>query len=302
MKSRIRNYFVWTLILFFFPQATFAQIISQKVELAGIIEKVNGNVGVAIMDLQTLDTLTFNDNHCYPMQSVYKFPLALAVLSEIDKGIFSLDQKIHLTKEDLRPNTWSPLREKYPSVNVEITLRELLDYTVAQSDNNGCDILFKLIGGPAKVNQYVKNLGINGMSIVATEKEMHENEAVQYKNCSTPSAMLNLLYQYTRSNILSIESKDFLWNAMVQNIFGSKRIIGELPDGTIVAHKTGTSGVNEKGIAAATNDVGIVTLPNEKHFAIVVFISDSSDNENMRDKIIADIAKVIWDAYLTNTE
>lgn len=89
---------------------------------------------------------------------------------------------------------------------------------------------------------------------------------------------------------------------MVQNIFGSKRIIGELPDGTIVAHKTGTSGLNEKGIAAATNDVGIVTLPNEKHFAIVVFISDSSDNENMRDKIIADIAKVIWDAYLTNTE
>ncbi len=84
---------------------------------------------------------------------------------------------------------------------------------------------------------------------------------------------------------------------MAQNIFGSKRIIGELPDGTIVAYKTGTSGVNDNGIAAATNDVGLVMLSNEKHFAIVVFVSNSPDNANRRDEIIASIAKAAWDAY-----
>jgi beta-lactamase class A len=70
-----------------------------------------------------------------------------------------------------------------------------------------------------------------------------------------------------------------------------------LPTGTIVAHKTGSSGTNDYGITAATNDVGIVTLPNEKHFAIVVFISNSTAGEEKCEDIIAEIAKVVWDTF-----
>jgi beta-lactamase class A len=191
------------------------------------------------------------------------------------------------------------LRKKYPEGNIDITLRELLKYTVAESDNNGCDILFRIMGGPAKVNQYISNLGIKGMSIAATEEEMHQEWSVQYKNYSTPFAMVNLLYKFSRDSILSAPSKKFLWNIMTQNIFGSKRISGQLPAGTIVAQKTGTSDVNN-GIAAATNDAGVVTLPNGRQFAIVAFIADSPDNEITRDKIIADIAKAVWNAYLNN--
>ena len=299
MKSSGRNYIFWIIIVFLCSNMTFPQDGSTREKIAGIIEHAKGHVGVAIMVLETHDTLTVNDNYCYPMESVYKFPLALAILSEIDKGIFSLDQKIHVTKEDLLPNTWSPLRTKYPNGNVDITLRELLKYTVEESDNNGCDILFRLIGGPAKVNQYTKSLGIKGISIAATEDEMHKDWAKQYKNCSTPFAFVNLLYKFERDSILSTKSKNFLWNIMTQNIFGSNRIPGQLPAGTIVAHKTGTSDVNSKGIAAATNDAGIVMLPNGRYLAIVVFVSDSPDSESARNKIISDIAKVAWDAYST---
>lgn len=297
MKSSGRNYIFWIIIVFLCSNMTFPQAGTTREKIAGIIEHAKGHVGAAIMVLETHDTLTVNDNYCYPMESVYKFPLALAILSEIDKGIFSLDQKIHLTKKDLHPNTWSPLRKRYPNGNVDITLCDLLKYTVEESDNNGCDILFRLIGGPANVNQYIKSLGINGISIAATEDEMHKNGAKLYKNCSTPYAFINLLYKFERDSILSTTSKDFLWNIMTQNIFGSKRIPGQLPTGTIVAHKTGTSDVNDKGIAAATNDAGIVMLPNGRHLAIVVFVSDSPDSESVRNKIISDIAKVAWDAY-----
>ena len=299
MKSKSRNYIFWILIIFLCPKGVLAQVGSARTRIAGIIEQAKGHVGVAVMDLENLDTLTFNNNYRYPMQSVYKFPLALAVLSEIDKGILSLNQKIHLTKNELHPNTWSPLREKYPEGNIDITLSELLKYTVAESDNNGCDILFRIMGGPAKVNQYISSLGIKGMSIAATEEEMHKEWSVQYKNYSSPFAMVNLLYKFSRDSILSTASKKFLWNIMTQNIFGSKRISGQLPAGTIVAHKTGSSDVN-KGIAAATNDAGIVTLPNGRHFVIVVFIADSPDNESARDKTIAEIAKAVWDVYSTN--
>jgi beta-lactamase class A len=80
---------------------------------------------------------------------------------------------------------------------------------------------------------------------------------------------------------------------------GPNRIKGLLPAGTVVAHKTGTSPTNDKGLAPATNDVGIVTLRNGKHFAIVVFVSDSTDDQQTREGEIARITKVVWDYYLT---
>ena len=297
MKSNFVNKSLLIIFIVLCSQINFAQIENARDEINNLVKHVNGKIGVAVMDLDNLDTLTVNNDHCFPMQSVYKFPLALAVLSEVDKGNLSLDQEISLTKENLFPNTWSPLREKYQDANIEVKLSEVLEYVVAQSDNNGCDILFNLIGGPAKVNEYITGLGIKGISILNTEAEMHKDWNIQYKNCSNPSAMTDLFYKFAQKNILSSASKDFIWNIMTQNVFGSKRIIGQLPDKTVVAHKTGSSGTNKEGIAAATNDAGIVTLPDGRQFAIVVFVSDSPDDADTRDKIIADIAKIVWDVY-----
>lgn len=49
-----------------------------------------------------------------------------------------------------------------------MSIRELLAYTVSLSDNNTCDILFGYVGGVEVVNNYVKRLGIAGMSVSAT--------------------------------------------------------------------------------------------------------------------------------------
>lgn len=272
---------------------------SLRTRIDGIVKNSDGIVGVTIIGTGINDTITINNNHRFPMQSVFKFPLALDVLNKVDNGILSLDQKIHITKNDLLPDTWSPLRSKYPDGNVDITLRELLSYTVSESDNNGCDILFRLVGGPAEVNKYVHKLGIKEMEIAATEEEMHKAWNVQYLNWSTPHAMAQLFYMFDRDSILSSSSRNFLWELMVSNIYGSKRIKGQLPANTVVAHKTGSSGVNDN-IAAATNDAGIILLPDNKHLVMVVFVSDSPASEDIRDRVISDIAKVTWDDYSTN--
>ena len=75
---------------------------------------------------------------------------------------------------------------------------------------------------------------------------------------------------------------------------GPRRLKGLLPTGTVVAHKTGTSGT-ENGETAATNDIGIITLPNGRHIAIAVFVSDSPADEGTREGVIARIAKAAWD-------
>lgn len=299
MKPNPTKWFAIFMILVFYSQLSFSQIENARKKIHNIINKSNGKIGVAVMDLDNLDTLTFNNDHCFPMQSVYKFPLALAVLREVDRGNLSINQKIKLTKENLLPDTWSPLREKYPNAGVEITLKEVLEFVVSQSDNNGCDILFNLMGGPKKVNGYVAGIGVNGISILNTEAEMHKDWKLQYDNCSKPSSMTDLLFSFARENILSFPYQEFLLNIMNHNVVSSKRIPGELPANTVVAHKTGSSGTNKKGIAAATNDAGIVTLPDGKQFAIAVFVSDSPDDSDTRDKIIAEISKAVWDSYLT---
>ncbi len=284
-------------ILHVVPILLVAQADSLRTKLDRIIGRANGTIGVAIRGLENDDSLTIDGHGNYPMQSVYKFPLALAVLSLVDKGALAFDQRIVVKKDDLRPNTWSPLREKYPEGSSAVTLDELLTYTVSESDNNGCDILFRLVGGPDSVNRYIHGLGITEMEIVATEAEMHRDSDVQYKNYSTPAAMAHLLHTFCRDSILSYKGREYLWQLMVKTKSGPQRLKGLLPAGTIVAHKTGSSGVDEKGMAAATNDAGIVTLPNGHHCIIVVFVSNSSAGDNARDDVIANIAKIVWDVY-----
>ncbi len=298
-KTNPYNFFsiLFGLLLWVLPQVTFAQKDALRIQLEQISQSAKGNVGVAVRHLENGDTLTLHGKRHYPMQSVYKFPLAMAVLDQVDGGKLSLGQKIHVTQKDLLPNTWSPLREKYPNGNVDVTLAELLRYTVSQSDNNGCDILFRLLGGTKQVNDYVHGLGVKGIAIVATEEEMHQDWNVQFTNWSEPVAMLSLLQLFYELKQLSKASSDFLWKIMVETTTGPNRMKGLLPKEAVVAHKTGTSGTNDKGISAATNDAGIVTLPNGEHFAIVVFVANSPADEKTREAVIARITRAVWDHF-----
>lgn len=262
-------------------------------QLESLVKPFNAKIGIAVICLEDGDTLTINNDHHYPMQSTYKFPLAMAVLQQVDKGKLTLTQKMHINKTDIR-KTWSPIGEKYPDGNIDITIAELLKYSVSLSDNIACDILFRAIKGTAVADQYVKQLGVKNMAIKATEKEMAASWKVQYSNYSTPYAMAQLLDIFHNRKKLSAASTAFLMDLMVQSSNSAKRIKGALPPEAIVAHKTGTSNTNKEGLTAAVNDIGIVTLPDGKHFAIAVLVSDSKESMENNEKIIALISATVY--------
>lgn len=292
---------LFLLAVFFGPAPSASgQPAALRQQIQGVVGTARTDVGVAVLHLEKGDTLTVNGNKHYPMQSVYKFPVAMAVLDQVDKGNLSLQQKIRLTRRDLLPDTWSPLRDKYPGANVDVTLEEILRYTVSQSDNNGCDVLFRLLGGTRPVDAYVRSLGVQGMAIAATEEEMHRAWDVQFTNWCEPAAMTALLKVFYQRKHLSAASTDLLWKLMVETPTGPDRIKGLLPGGTVVAHKTGTSDTNAQGIAAATNDAGIVTLPNGEHVAVVVYVANSPADAKTREATIARITRAVWDAYTAN--
>jgi beta-lactamase class A len=278
-----------------------AQLATLRAPLAQVLAGKSATVGVAVLDLATGDTLTLNPGR-YPMQSVYKFHLALAVLHLVDQGRLSLDQKIRLTPRDLLPNTWSPLRDKYPQANVDVPLREILAASVSLSDNNACDILFRLVGGPKKVERYLRRLGQRDVAVRATEEEMAKAWEVQFTNWSTPQAIAALLVQFHQRPILSPASRAFLWQIMAEGPTGLKRIKGGVPAGTVVAHKTGTSGTNAQGITSAINDAGLVQLPNGQHFALVVLVANSRETVATNEAIIAQVAQLTWQYFLAKTQ
>jgi len=296
-----RNILIIVAVFLLFTFHSYAQIDSLKNKIEQIIKTKDATVGVSIREIENGESININGEKRFPMQSVFKFHIALTVLDNVDREKLSLDQDIFVSKDKLLPNTWSPIRDKYPDGNIKLTLAEILKYTVALSDNNGCDILLKMIGGPKKVNKYIHKLGIKDVSISVNEEQMHKDWNVQFLNWTTPKAATDLLISFYTKNILSKNSLDFLLNTMIETSTGKNRIKGQLPEGTIVAHKTGSSGTNEKGITAAANNIGRVTLPNGEHFAISVFITDSRENEETNDKIISDIAKAAWD-YFTNNK
>ncbi len=279
---------------------------SQKIEtlrhkIDSIINTKKVTAGVAISGVKAIDTLSINGQRHFPMQSVFKFPITLTILSEIDKGNLTLNQKIDIKKSELLPGLWSPIRKKYPE-GCTLTIAEIIKYTVALSDNVGCDTLLKLLGGPQVVENYFLSLGFKDFAVKINEETMQNNWESQFLNWTTPKEANKILAAFyeNKKGLLSKESYDFIWDIMKGTKTGKNRLRGQLPKETKVAHKTGWSGKHkETGITAAVNNIGIVFLPNGEYYTISVFITESVEDLETNEKLISDISKVAWDYFNT---
>lgn len=301
----VRLFFMVVALLFVASLHSQTPLSSTQVLRNKIQEIVSGKralVGVSIIGPDGKDTLSLHGDKHFPMQSVFKFHIALAVLAEVDHGRFFLDQQIMVNKEELLPTDfWSPMRDENPNGGI-FTLAKLIQYSVSHSDNTACDVLIKLLGTPKTVETYFKNNNIRDIQITYNEEDMQAKWENMFQNWTTPKAAsetIKLFYE-NKNNLLSKGSYDFFWKTNIETTTGKNRIKGRLPEGTIVAHKTGWSGTHkETGITAAVNNIGIVFMPNGQNFIISVFVTESMENFDTNERIIADIAKAVYDHYNT---
>lgn len=256
----------------------------------------NATIGVSVKGIEDKDTLSINGNKETPLMSVFKFHIALAVLHRVDEGKLKLNQKFFIKKEELLPETWSPIREEYPDGNLYLTLDQLLRYTVSHSDNNGCDILLNIIGGTDSVQKFINQQGIKDFTIKVNEQQMSSFDKF-YLNTTTPLATTDLLEKFYKGKVLKKETTKYLYQIMVETSRGLTWMKAGLPTGTEVAHRTGISSRNENNLRAAMNDVGIVKLPNGKHFILSVYLKNINEEMADTEKIIADISNAVWEYY-----
>jgi beta-lactamase class A len=241
------------------------------------------------------EVVASNGQQHFPMQSVYKLPMGMAVLQQIDKGTLKLEQTISIKPiEYVRIGQHSPIRDKHPR-GAELSLAQILKYAVSDSDGTASDVLMRVAGGAAVIRKYLQELGIDGIMVLDTEKEIGKSVEVQYRNWATPEAALALLKVVAEGRSLSPQSQKLLSELMTETPTGPKRIKGLLPPGTLVAHKTGT-GLGG-GMTRAVNDIGLVTLPDGKRLAIAVFVSDTKLNSEACEAVIAEISRAAWDCW-----
>lgn len=274
----------------------FAQKSSLETQINSIIKNKKATVGISVLGFENGFTYNKNADKKLPMQSVFKFHIAAAVLDYVEKGKLSLDQKVTLNQSNLHENTWSPLREKYPNGGI-VSLSEIIEYTVAKSDNNGCDILLKLLGGTQVVQKFMNAKGVKNFQIKYNEEAMHKDWNAQYENYTTMNSAVDVLKKFYDGKLLSKKSTDYLMKVMLSTSTGINKLIEQLPKDTPVARKTGSSGKNNAGLTGAENEIAIITLPNGKHYAIAVFVSNSTETTEVNCRMISDISKTVWDYF-----
>lgn len=282
-----------------------------------------GRVGIGVRDLATGATTLVGGGRRFPMQSVFKFPIGIAVLDAVDRGALTLDQTVELTPADMSV-AWSPLRDRLAGQPGEATVRELLELMVARSDNTACDVLLGLIGGPRTVTALLRAKGIEGVRVDRVERELQTGvyglpwraELVDWdsfkaaahaldpaarrasmlaylddpRDTSTPEGMLDLLAAFHAGRMLSEAGTAELRRIMLSTTTGAKRLKAGVPQGWQVAHKTG-SGWTVDGLSPANNDVGLLIAPDGRTLAIAVLIAGSTAPMEEQEALIAAAAR-----------
>ena len=216
---------------------------------------------------------------------------------EIDKKGLSLDTLVKINRDKLDPKTWSPMLKDYSGPVISLTVRDLLRYTLTQSDNNASNLMFKDMVNVAQTDSFIATLiPRSSFQIAYTEEEMSADHNKAYSNYTSPLGAAMLMNRLFTEGLIDDEKQSFIKNTLKECKTGVDRIAAPLLDkeGVVIAHKTGSGDVNENGVLAAHNDVAYICLPNNISYTLAVFVKDFKGNESQASQYVAHISAVVY--------
>lgn len=257
--------------------------------LKDICGRAGGRCGVAVTHVETGRGAAFEGDAPLPLYSVFKLPLAVEVLKQVEAGRLQLEQKVRVEPEETVPGTeentalWRRASER--------PLRELLEFSIARSDNTSTDKMLELVGGPEAVTRRMRALGLQHIEVRSSAKEFLKSKDA-HPNTGAPADLARLLALLQKGEVLAPPQTEVLLGIMSRTVTGDRRLRAGVPAGTPVADKTGSG-------PSTTNDVGVVTLPGDKgHLALAVLLDGSKLPAGKQEDIIAEVARAAYDAHV----
>lgn len=305
--------------------------LQEKIE--ALAAKYREPVGIAVTDVSARWTAQVAGDEVFPQQSVSKLWVALAVMQAVDRGALRLDQPVLLTKED-RSVFYQPITSRIRGPNgYSTTVDELLRYQLTESDNAANDKLIAELGGGEAVTRTMRDKGLAGLGRGETERELQTRAAgLTWKpeygitwvwkaareelpetvrdqaqaryladpgDGAKPAAITNALAALKRGELLSPASTETMLDLMAQCRTGSSRLRAGLPAGWSIAHKTGT-GPDWRGASVGINDVGLITAPDGRTYAVAVMLRQTRKPVSSRQALMQAVARTVVDYWRRN--
>ena len=288
-----------------------AESAAQRVLAARVSElgrSFAGEVGIAVRDVESGWTTSWNGQRYFPQQSVSKFWVAITALQRVDAGQLDLNQRVTLTRQDLTL-FHQPIAAQIGANGYTTTLGDLMFRALTQSDNTCNDAVLRRAGGPEAVREMLTRNRLDGIRFGPGERVMQSQIAgLQWQPAfsvgnafyqarssisqdrrraafeqyiddpvdgATVEGIVNGLARLRRGELLSRASTDRLLSIMSQTRTGPNRLTGGLAPGWRISHKTGTGQVLG-ATQAGYNDIALITSPEGRTYALAVMIGRTS--------------------------
>lgn len=295
-----------------------------------IAQATDGTVGAAALHLGSGTLVSINGDERFPLASVCKLPIAMHILANVDEGKLRLEEAVQVEARDVWAGV-SDIAKVWPAQR-SFPLNELVELMVAHSDNTAEETLFRIGGEGTAIAARLRQWNVNGIRVDRSERQcgLDLNGVKKYppqtqwtdsrirtlidqippaaryravkryladpRDTGTPNGTVQLLARAFRGQLLAPASTLRLIAVLKATTTFATRLKGLLPSGTVVAHKTGTTAQIGK-LTAATNDSGVIFLPDGGQLAVSVYIKASTREDAIRDLIIARISKAAFDAW-----
>lgn len=308
------------------PQEATAQRILEA-RIASIGREFNGDVGIAVKDIQTGYVTHYDGASHFPQQSVSKFWVSLTALDKQDRGELDLSAPVTVRKSDLTLFN-QPIAGRIGANGYDTTLANLLQTAMQKSDNTANDFVLRRAGGPDAVRAFLARKGIDGIRFGPGERLMQSaiagiswNPAFSTGNGfyaarsavpqdvrraafnryvsdpvdgATPVGVVNALARLKKGELLSPASTARILSIMSNTTTGPQRLKGGLAPGWSLAHKTGTGQVLGP-VQSGYNDIGIVTSPDGKSYSVAVMIRQTSAPIIQRMQMMQSVTRAVID-------
>lgn len=266
--------------------------------LQAIADRCPGEVGIAVIT-DCGDALLVNNQTKYPLMSVFKLHQAIALCRLFEQTGQSLDSVVAIPRSELNPDTWSPMLKDFQGSVIRVPVRELLRYTLTQSDNNASNYMFENIQSVAAVDSVIAGIiPRDSFRLRYTEADMWDNHSLCYDNCSSPLGAALLINRLYTDSIMGADDVRFVRTTLQECRTGTDRIVAPLAalPGVHVAHKTGSGFRSPEGILSAHNDVGQVLLPGGRYYTLAILVKDFHGSEKEAAAVMADISARVYTA------
>lgn len=310
------------------PSAPAPDIAAQRVLEARVRElgrSFDGDVGIAVREIGSNWTTSWNGDRYFPQQSVSKFWVAITALQRVDAGQLDLGREVTLTRQDLTL-FHQPIASQIGENGYTTTIGALLFRALTQSDNTANDAVLRQAGGPSAVRAMLARFNLQGVRFGPGERLMQSQIAgLQWSPAfsvgrafyqarsnvpadrrrssfeayiddpvdgATPLGLVEGLARLQQGDLLSRGSTERLLSIMSQTRTGPQRLTGGLAAGWRIAHKTGTGQVLGP-VQAGYNDIGILTAPDGRSYSVAVMIKKTSTPLATRMTLMNNVVKAV---------